>query len=304
MNITDTCFPTQQGHPYIPWIYKVFGDCIYTPLEQASFGIGLSSLGFWAISQIPQVITNCRRSDASSLSPFFLLIWAIGDSTNLLGAILTGQLATQIVTAIFFCLMSFVLILQWLYYTLKNKCFKKKKLDENQIELKEKMLVSVLLPVLFVTFLKSAKTEDEPIVFYARKLLQEVQFEPNYGWPLQGFKGIFGYTIGIISAILYLSCRLPQIVQNMRQGSTEGLSLFLFVCSLLGNFTYSLSIFLFSVHPRFLLAKLPWIVGSAGAMMLDLCILAQFLYFNIMKRRKMMREKNDKEASQYYVRQE
>lgn len=47
----------------------------------------------------------------------------------------------------------------------------------------------------------------------------------------------------------------------------------------MGNLTYATSIFLYSIRGTFLLAKLPWIVGSAGVLMLDLIILLQFFLF-------------------------
>jgi uncharacterized protein with PQ loop repeat len=308
-NSTSDCFPTKHGYPYIPWIHTVFGDCIYTPLEQASFWIGLSSLGFWIIAQFPQVVENFRRSDASSLSPLFLLIWALGDSTNLFGAILTGQLATQIVTAIYFFCMDIVLSGQWIYYSLKNRWLTQRRhyADEvalNRGEETKKILASVLLPLFFVSLtffaVHSQQGEDASVVtkFIARKLLQEEPPEDNYNWPPEGFKGIFGYIIGVISAILYLTSRLPQILKNIQRGSTEGLSPILFICAFMGNFTYSLSIFLFSVHPKFLLSKLPWIAGSAGVLVLDIVVLSQFLYFNVIKKRKAIEEEEEQESIQ------
>ena len=44
-----------------------------------------------------QLITNCRSGKADkALSFWFILLWAAGDTTNLLGSILTKQLATQV----------------------------------------------------------------------------------------------------------------------------------------------------------------------------------------------------------------
>jgi hypothetical protein len=43
-----------------------------------------------------QLIENYRKKDASSLSPILLTLWFLGDGSNLLGALLTGQLFTQV----------------------------------------------------------------------------------------------------------------------------------------------------------------------------------------------------------------
>lgn len=45
--------------------------------------------------------------------------------------------------------------------------------------------------------------------------------------------------LGYISAVLYLGARIPQIVQNQRQKSVEGLSILFFMLSLLGNVSYT-----------------------------------------------------------------
>ena len=46
----------------------------------------------------------------------------------------------------------------------------------------------------------------------------------------------------------------------------------MFVLAVLGNVTYGLGIFLYSVEPVFLLKKLPWIVGSVGTLFFDFTV--------------------------------
>ena len=44
-----------------------------------------------------QLVTNCRTGKADqALSFWFLMQWLLGDVTNLIGAVLTRQLATQV----------------------------------------------------------------------------------------------------------------------------------------------------------------------------------------------------------------
>ena len=48
------------------------------------------------ISNCRQLVTNCRTGKADeALSFWFLVQWLLGDVTNLIGAVLTRQLATQ-----------------------------------------------------------------------------------------------------------------------------------------------------------------------------------------------------------------
>jgi len=44
--------------------------------------------------------------------------------------------------------------------------------------------------------------------------------------------------------LTYLAARVPQLFKNFRRGTTEGLSLFMFVLLVLGSITYVLSIFI------------------------------------------------------------
>jgi uncharacterized protein with PQ loop repeat len=129
-------------------------------------------------------------------------------------------------------------------------------------------------------FRNSTKSSNDGIKLVGRKLLQmDVTQVQNDGWPLESNMEIVGYTIGCVSAALYLGSRIPQILKNFSRKSTAGLSVLLFFCAFMGNLTYSVSIFLYSVRGTFLLAKLPWIIGSAGVLMMDLIILLQFLAF-------------------------
>lgn len=126
-NDTANCIPlVLEGYHYIPWMYTVLGACIRTPLEQASFWIGLSSIGFWLFANLPQIIENYRKSNADSLAPAFLLQWILGDSLNLIGSILADQLPTQIATAVYYVLMDFILIGQYIYYKIKERIKQKK----------------------------------------------------------------------------------------------------------------------------------------------------------------------------------
>lgn len=99
------------------WIQAWFGDCVYTSWEMAAFLIGLSSMLFWIVAQLPQFISNWRLQSAEALSPWFLFQWLAGDSFNLLGCLLTGdQLATETLTAMYFMFADSLIISQYMYY--------------------------------------------------------------------------------------------------------------------------------------------------------------------------------------------
>lgn len=78
--------------------------------------------------------------------------------------------------------------------------------------------------------------------------------------------------MGWSSAILYVGSRLPQLIKNWRQQSTDGLSPGMFICAVFGNLLFALSIFLKSTEPRYIIVNLSWIIGSLGTVLFDFMV--------------------------------
>ncbi|KAF3765054.1 PQ loop protein [Cryphonectria parasitica EP155] len=90
-----------------------------------------------------------------------------------------------------------------------------------------------------------------------------------------------GLALGYFSAVCYLCARIPQIIKNWREKSTEGLALLFFLLSLTGNSTYGASLVAYSQDGAYLLKALPWLLGSLGTIAEDMIIFGQFqLYSN------------------------
>lgn len=109
---------------------------------------------------------------------------------------------------------------------------------------------------------------------------------------------LVGQTFGYLCAALYLGSRIPQILTNYRRKSTEALSLLFILYACLGNITYDMSIFTYSpevnchagpgrcekgeagaIYRRYLAINASWLVGSLGALFLDLIVFAQFFMY-------------------------
>ncbi|CZT22948.1 related to vacuolar membrane PQ loop repeat protein [Ramularia collo-cygni] len=90
--------------------------------NEALSGIGGSiSLAAWLFLLVPQLYENYQQGHADGISLTFLFIWAIGDVTNLAGALWAGLVPTVIALAIYFCILDTILIAQCLYYrSVKN----------------------------------------------------------------------------------------------------------------------------------------------------------------------------------------
>lgn len=108
-----------------------------------------------------------------------------------------------------------------------------------------------------------------------------------------------GQIFGYLCAALYLGSRIPQILTNYRRRSTEALSLLFIMYACLGNITYDMSIFTFSpqthcfdgpgecekgeasaIYRRYLAINASWIVGSLGALLLDMIVFFQFFLYS------------------------
>ncbi|OGE56999.1 hypothetical protein PENARI_c002G10831 [Penicillium arizonense] len=119
---------------------------------------------------------------------------------------------------------------------------------------------------------------------------------------------VLGQVFGYLCAVLYLGSRLPQLLLNFRRKSTDGVSLLFFLFACIGNLTYVLSILAYSpvchgesssvdamgqhrrekchsgeaaaLYGRYVLVNLSWLVGSAGTLLLDMAIFAQFFLYS------------------------
>lgn len=66
------------------------------------------------------MVENYRQGSASGISITFLLVWMVGDITNLAGAVWAGLVPTVIALAVYFCFADAVLLSQCFYYNTIN----------------------------------------------------------------------------------------------------------------------------------------------------------------------------------------
>ncbi|CAE6500451.1 unnamed protein product [Rhizoctonia solani] len=78
--------------------------------------LGLVSSAAWVGAQFPQLWTNYRLQSAEGLALPFLANWLAGDTTNLIGCILTNQLPFQTHLATYFVWIDTCLLIQYMYY--------------------------------------------------------------------------------------------------------------------------------------------------------------------------------------------
>jgi uncharacterized protein with PQ loop repeat len=91
------------------------------PVTDALSGIfGSISMTAWICLLLPQLVANYKAKSADGLSMAFLIVWLLGDMTNLVGALFTHLAPTAVALASYFCVADIVLISQCFYYNTLN----------------------------------------------------------------------------------------------------------------------------------------------------------------------------------------
>ncbi|KAI8333757.1 PQ loop repeat-domain-containing protein [Blakeslea trispora] len=307
------CPVLENGSTAISWIYNIFGDCVYGFQESFSLLFGYLSIFCWLNAQMPQVIKNYRRRDAEGLSFTFLTVWLTGDVANFIGCIITGQLPFQLYLSIYYTIIDTVLCFQWLYYV-KYTDNRIRRWFDGDDEVKPSVIISqdagdsspligeriyttystgggkeineqssllgsspqpkkYVTMMLFFGFLTFNSLTDNSTLMTTQSTIMTAHHDEN--------KAIWvGRFFAWLCTFLYLSSRLPQIYQNFRRRSVEGLSMALFFFAAMGNLTYVLSIFTNPHATRAsMLEAVPYIIGSAGTLMFDATIFCQYALF-------------------------
>ncbi|KAI8887769.1 PQ-loop-domain-containing protein, partial [Backusella circina FSU 941] len=251
---------------------------------------GYISIVFWLIVFLPQLHKNYSRQSGSGLSLSFLIIWLVGDLFNLVGVILQKLMFTMFLLALWYTVADICLIWQVLYYNTQE--------DDDDTMDEAIVLQSPISNAVEETLLKRelslTKVDTNSMEKQTTKVTKQ-SYDWVYGLGLILLIGLSFYcyyytkssemsalpqTLGWSSAILYIGSRLPQIMKNWRQKSTDGLSPGMFICAVLGNIFFSLSIFLRSTERTYLLVNLSWIIGSLATVLFDMIIFFQFYAFD------------------------
>ncbi|KAH3822172.1 lysosomal amino acid transporter 1 homolog [Dreissena polymorpha] len=274
---------------YIHWIYLILNDCVYDAKGVASEVLGLASLGTWMVVSIPQMVKNCRHIQGiEGISFMLILMWTLGDSSNLIGSILTKQLKLQIYLAIYFVFADLILFVQYLYY---NFHWKKKHRGYESIPATSPLPLNSGTGSQMVLCVSGALlmcVHHSLWVLDSLPYQTEVRLNPAGRSLLATELGssIFntveekvGYAIGVGSSICYVFSRVAQMFKNYKRKSTDGLSVMMFILAVFGNVTYGLSILVRQQDANYLVKHLPWLIGSLGVVFLDSALLSQFIYY-------------------------
>ena len=261
-----TCLATLEDHSsYDVLVARYFQECIYTPIERASFYVGMSSLLFWVMCQLPQFVTNYRNKSADALAALLLIQWLCGDITNLLGSILTKQLAFQKLSALLFVMMDVAMISQKFIYAKGGRW------PTRTIEVSgsTQPLLIATVALICLPSMAAAVVQAEPWID-----TDSFRMIPSCEPPNDASEGtiVLGNVLGWISSCFYVGSRVAQITKNYQRQSTEGVAPTMFVFAIFGNLTYSLGILLRWERVG---KATPWLTGSLMCLSMDIFIVTQ-----------------------------
>lgn len=239
---------------------------------------------------MPQLIEQWRMKSADGIAIGFITIWFLGDVLNLIGAFWAGLLPEVIFLAVWFCIADFLMIVSWIYYArVYPKTHKRSRLASGS---------------------SHASSDHAPLLRRRSSTLTDIALEPQYHSVFTKYvlpmlfvvgAGCLGFFIsdsssggeeqppskielgpqivGYMSAFLYLGARIPQILQNHKRRSVDGLSLLFFMFSTLGNVTYAGQILFYRSDSQYILLNMSWLLGSLGTILEDSVIFLQFYMY-------------------------
>lgn len=112
--LPDHCEPST---PFLAALSSALHICLPTHSALISSTLGSLSIVSWLFAQLPQIYKNYSLQSTAGLSAWFLVEWCLGDSSNLVGAILTNQAGWQVAIAAYYVFVDVILVSQYFWYT-------------------------------------------------------------------------------------------------------------------------------------------------------------------------------------------
>lgn len=211
-----------------------------SPNSIASFVFGVLSIIFYSVVYYPQFYVIYKTKKTDGISIWMLLVWGQADFLSLVGVIVLNLELSLIIIGWYHAFIGFLMTLYTLYY---EKGDKVKKYIAVGLYYGINISVSLYLTIVFLY---------------------------NYE---------AGTVLGWASSIFYVIGRLPQLYLNYRRKTTEGLSMLMYIFTILGNTFYLLSVLAFSLEPDYIYTNLPWIFMIVITVLMDFVVLFQFRYY-------------------------
>lgn len=188
---------------------------------------------------------------ADGFSPLLLIGWLLGDVFNVIGCFWGRQLLFQRVVALCSLTMDICLMLQHTHFE------------------RMRSVKGLRAPLLLVT-----SSRLLPAVGAVSVTEENIDYQ-----------FIAGSAFAYIAESLYFAAIVPQVLHNFRRKCTGSISLFMFLTDTIANANYLATICLTAMDKdgqlemEFIFAELPFILGNAGCMLLNIVLLFQYAIY-------------------------
>lgn len=244
----------------IGWIETVFGDCVVTARDKWSFWVGMFSNLIWLVSSTPQYIQNCKTKKVDGQSPFYFSLLFTGNVCSLVGLLVNGGLATQIIQAIIYVILDGILFGQYLYYRFVyyGCCHDHLKDLEDGQEIQN--------------------DENDDLDAIGGVAVAGVAAAVDYAYPYSGTQ-LIGTLFGWVSSTIYICSRIPQLRKNFKTKMVKDVNPLYLAFAVAGNATYLISIWIKDLSAQYNWNQMPWIIGAGFPMACDITALIQMAIF-------------------------
>lgn len=199
------------------------------------------SLLFYSIVYFPQFYVIFKTKSSNGISVWTLILWTQADALSLFGTIILYLPFNFVIIGWYHFLIGVILIITVLIYKNPN--------DNNYTSDLYSSIVFIITNIVIGSVLNAfIKEQNESI----------------------------GATLGWFTTALYLVGRFPQIYTNWKRKSTEGLSLLMYIFTILGNGFY---IGVILTSPEYLMENMPWLITGIFSILLDIFIISQHYYY-------------------------
>jgi uncharacterized protein with PQ loop repeat len=205
-----------------------------------SFFFSILSIIFYAIVFIPQLWIIYKNKSSDGISLAMILLWCQADTLSILGIFLLNLEINLIIIGLFHFIFGFILLISVIIFR-KNK-------------------------TIYETIFVIAFTITNLIICLVIFLLGNINIT-------------IGYILGWLSTIIYIVGRIPQIILNFKRHSTEGLSVLMYIYSIMGNLCYITSVLLISLELDYIIKNMAWIIFTIFTVGLDIIVICQTIIY-------------------------
>lgn len=209
------------------------------------------SIIFYSIVYLPQFLLIYKTKSSDGISIWTLLLWTQADVLSLIGTIVLYMHTSIVIIGWYHFIIGVLMITIVLIY-------------------KDRFITLTPTRVYKHTFIQQCITS---IIITTINISVCTFLNIFIDKPYDTAGGLLGW----ISMTFYLVGRFPQIWLNYKRKSTQGLSLLMYIFTILGNATY---IAVITVDPQTIQSNIPWIITGIVSIILDIFTISQHYFYS------------------------